>query len=716
MTPRKVLTSVGYAFRASTVESIGSHTHSGADITSGTVSEPRIDPLIARDSEVTGAVNAHASRTDNPHSTTAAQVGALALNQANSITSGMIVDGTITNADISANANIDFSKLSGVASSTHNHDAAYVNVTGDTMMGALNLPTNGLNVGTNQLVVSGGKVGVGTATPNEQLEITGNLRLPGTTSTTGIIKSGTNTLIHTYGTDNFFAGVSAGNLTMTGTANSAMGQSALISNTTGGGNTASGSYALFYNTTGYGNTASGSYALYHNTTGYVNTASGDLALCSNTEGSYNTANGSLALFFNTTGNNNTASGYWALYSNTTGSYNTASGYEALSHNTTGHENTASGYEALSHNTTGSYNTASGYEALSHNTTGHENTASGYGALFGNTTGNNNTASGTNALFYNTTGYSNTASGWAALLNNTTGYENTASGWAALFGNTTGNNNTASGTKALFNNTTGNNNTASGWAALYSNTTGNNNTASGWAALSSNTTGNNNTASGYEALVSNTEGVDNTASGYLALSSNTTGIGNTAIGYQALYNNTTSNFNTAIGDGAGYSNRIGFYNTFIGPFSDAAADNLTDATALGSGAIVDASNHMRIGDTYITHIGGQVGFSNDSDIREKKDIKDIGLGLEFINSLRPVEFRMINGNDRIDFGFIAQEIEALLGTDYNILGIGGGPDRMLSLRYTDFIAPMVRAIQEQQAYIKTLEERLARLEALLGIKP
>ena len=48
--------------------------------------------------------------------------------------------------------------------------------------------------------------------------------------------------------------------------------------------------------------------------------------------------------------------------------------------------------------------------------------------------------------------------------------------------------------------------------------------------------------------------------------------------------------------------------------------------------------------------------------------------------------------------------------------------MLSLRYTDFIAPMVKAMQEQQAVIedqrtqiKTLENRLARLEALLNVK-
>jgi hypothetical protein len=103
MTPRIPLTSVGYAFRAKAVETIGSHTHSGSDITSGIVAETKIDSPIARDSEVTAAVNAHALRTDNPHSTTAGQVGAVALNQANSITSGMIVDGTITPADVGFN-------------------------------------------------------------------------------------------------------------------------------------------------------------------------------------------------------------------------------------------------------------------------------------------------------------------------------------------------------------------------------------------------------------------------------------------------------------------------------------------------------------------------------------------------------------------------------------------------------------------------------------
>ena len=70
--------------------------------------------------------------------------------------------------------------------------------------------------------------------------------------------------------------------------------------------------------------------------------------------------------------------------------------------------------------------------------------------------------------------------------------------------------------------------------------------------------------------------------------------------------------------------------------------------------------------------------------------------------------MKDGNDRIDFGFITQDIETLIGTNDNVLGVGGTEERMLSLRYTDFIAPIVKAIQEQQVVI---EKQQALIDAL-----
>jgi len=58
--------------------------------------------------------------------------------------------------------------------STADADTRYVNVDGDTMTGTLTLAANGLIAGTNQLVLSSGNVGIGTASPNAKLELYGN--------------------------------------------------------------------------------------------------------------------------------------------------------------------------------------------------------------------------------------------------------------------------------------------------------------------------------------------------------------------------------------------------------------------------------------------------------------------------------------------------------------------------------------------------------------
>jgi Chaperone of endosialidase len=50
---------------------------------------------------------------------------------------------------------------------------AYVAKAGDTMTGALNLPQGGIKVGASQLVTTGSNVGIGTATPAAQLEVSG---------------------------------------------------------------------------------------------------------------------------------------------------------------------------------------------------------------------------------------------------------------------------------------------------------------------------------------------------------------------------------------------------------------------------------------------------------------------------------------------------------------------------------------------------------------
>ena len=120
MTPRNPLTAVPYAFTANYAlsASIGTGSITGSNIQDGTITNVDISPTAGIDFSKLSGVAA----SSHNHDATYVNEG-----QANSITSGMIVDGTITNVDISPTAGIDFSKLSGVAASSHNHDSTYVN-------------------------------------------------------------------------------------------------------------------------------------------------------------------------------------------------------------------------------------------------------------------------------------------------------------------------------------------------------------------------------------------------------------------------------------------------------------------------------------------------------------------------------------------------------------------------------------------------------------
>ncbi|MEQ1878602.1 MAG: hypothetical protein ABL958_18310, partial [Bdellovibrionia bacterium] len=105
---------------------------------------------------------------------------------ANTILFSLHQSGTPTNPTDLTTMNWVSTALSGKSDTGHNHDAAYVNVGGDTMTGTLNLPANGLVAGTNQLVLSGGNVGIGTASPSTILELnkSGGSALPATSGTT----------------------------------------------------------------------------------------------------------------------------------------------------------------------------------------------------------------------------------------------------------------------------------------------------------------------------------------------------------------------------------------------------------------------------------------------------------------------------------------------------------------------------------------------------
>jgi hypothetical protein len=92
--------------------------------------------------------------------------------------------------------------------------ASYVAKAGDTMTGALNLPTDGLVVGTNELVTTGGKVGIGTASPSVTLDVAGTINASTSSGTPvqGQSTSTSGTPLGVLGTSNpastFGAGVS----------------------------------------------------------------------------------------------------------------------------------------------------------------------------------------------------------------------------------------------------------------------------------------------------------------------------------------------------------------------------------------------------------------------------------------------------------------------------------------------------------------------------
>src|SRR6185312_7062031 len=66
--------------------------------------------------------------------------------------------------------------------------------------------------------------------------------------------------------------------------------------------------------------------------------------------------------------------------------------------------------------------------------------------------------------------------------------------------------------------------------------------------------------------------------------------------------------------------------------------LSNATAIGFGAIVNVSNKVRIGNTNVTTIEGQVAYTFPSDGRFKTEVREADVkGLDFIKRLRPVAY-------------------------------------------------------------------------------
>ena len=239
-----------------------------------------------------------------------------------------------------------------------------------------------------------------------------------------------------------------------------------------------------------------------------------------------------------------------------------------------------------------------------------------------------------------------------------------------------------------------------------------NTSLGTGALQNNTTGSFNTASGVNALFSNTTGEDNTANGLNALFRNTTGGANTASGTRALASNTEGNLNTASGDAALSSNTTGNANTAIGFDANVSTGNLSNATAIGNGALVNASNEVRLGNASVTVIEGQVAFTNSSDKTKKENFQPVD-GEEVLGKIRGFELSSWNfiGHDPKEFrhyGPMAQDFFAAFGQD----GVGqiGSETTINSGDLAGILMIAVQALEKRTAELKQREAQMAVLES------
>ncbi len=295
---------------------------------------------------------------------------------------------------------------------------------------------------------------------------------------------------------------------------------------------------------------------------------------------------------------------------------------------------------------------------------------------------------------------------------------TTSGATALWANPSGSvllNN--AGTRNLFagefvgSPSTGTDNAFYGSSAGGAAMVGSYNVAMGTFAGSANTQGSLNTLVGWRAGAAATVATfnGNTFIGAQAGQASTTGP-STFLGEKSGLNNTTGTLNLFAGNSSGLTNTTGAQNTILGYFADVSTGGLVNATAVGYQAIVNATNKVRIGNTAVTVIEGQVAFTAASDRRFKKDIQPLVSGLDLVMKLRPVSYKMKESSDpRTNWGFIAQDIETLVGDTNAVLTVGADKDRTLGLRYTDFVAPLVKAVQEQQAQIQALQEKLKKSE-------
>lgn len=214
----------------------------------------------------------------------------------------------------------------------------------------------------------------------------------------------------------------------------------------------------------------------------------------------------------------------------------------------------------------------------------------------------------------------------------------------------------------------NGNTAVGAGAHYRGKPGNYNTVVGWNAntyygtvVGATGVAEANTIMGANALSNRRGDVQrNVAVGYQSMMQCGTVDDNTFIGYEAgfmIY----GNGNVGVGRGAlRYATAEANSNsdcTAVGRNTMSNLSGIVNSTAVGANATVTGSNQVQLGDSATTaYTYGAV--QNRSDRRDKREVRDTVLGLNFLLQLRPVDYKLDLREDYVDYSTRPQEPEAL----------------------------------------------------------
>ena len=197
---------------------------------------------------------------------------------------------------------------------------------------------------------------------------------------------------------------------------------------------------------------------------------------------------------------------------------------------------------------------------------------------------------------------------------------------------------------------------------------------------------------------------------------TSGFNNIFIGNNSGVAVQTGAQNTLVGVSAGAGITGGSNNTAIGVLSGGNINGGSNNTTIGAGSTTSTtivSNEIVLGNSAITSLRCNVTtISALSDKRDKTEIRDCPVGLDFVNALRPVSYawdrRDGTFKGRHDINFIAQDLDATQ-QDFDVekylnLVNKENPDR-LEAAPGKLIPVLVKAIQELSAKVAALEAKI-----------